>query len=121
MCAHDKPAASLLQDFNRYGGQGSSQQGNYHSSDCGTASAQSLEAGNWVVATATKSSRTKTETDDYAAVRETLRAAQTSSSNLEETLRKTVISLLDAYESKAIFLRIPRLARGRGSESTRKV
>jgi hypothetical protein len=35
--------------------------------DCDTASAQSLEAGNWVVATATSSSRTDRERDGVAA------------------------------------------------------
>jgi hypothetical protein len=35
--------------------------------DCDIASAQSLEAGNWVVATATSSSRTERERDGAAA------------------------------------------------------
>lgn len=46
-------------------GQANEQASNHHIGDCDTASqsasARSLEAGNWVVATATSSSRTKME------------------------------------------------------------
>jgi hypothetical protein len=60
----------LVEVFNQYRDGGlSSKLGSYHSSNRGTGSAPLLEAVNWVVATATRSSGTKTEMDDVTARR----------------------------------------------------
>jgi hypothetical protein len=63
-------------------GQANEQARNHHIGDCDTASqsasARSLEAGNWVVATATSSSRTKMEIDGREARKQRATEAEKS-------------------------------------------
>jgi len=63
-------------------GQANEQARNHHIGDCDTASqsasARSLEAGNWVVATATSSSRTKMAIDSREARKQRATDAQQS-------------------------------------------